>query len=157
MIWELISVILGNLTYLQPLGWESLSCWSLLHITLIKYLQNSHSFPLQLISVKCCQKMVSWSLRMAYITDGGSLMAQRVNNLPAMQETRVWFLCQEDPLEKGMVTHSSILAWRIPWTEEPVGYRPWGHKESDMTEWLTLYSTDKSWIFTISFYKLQEI
>ena len=46
-------------------------------------------------------------------------MAQTVKNLPAMQETRVWFLGQEDPLEKGMATHSSVLAWRIPWTEEP--------------------------------------
>ena len=42
-----------------------------------------------------------------------------VKNLPAMKETRVRSLGQEDPLEKGMVTHSSILAWRIPWTEEP--------------------------------------
>ena len=41
-----------------------------------------------------------------------------VKNPPAMQETRVWSLCQENPLEKGMTTHSSILAWRIPWTEE---------------------------------------
>ena len=40
---------------------------------------------------------------------------------------------QEDPLEKEMATHSSILAWKIPWTEEPVGYIPWGHEESDMT------------------------
>ena len=45
-------------------------------------------------------------------------MAQIVKNLPAMQETRVQSLGQEDPLEKGMVTHSSILAWRIPWTED---------------------------------------
>ena len=44
--------------------------------------------------------------------------AQAVRNLPAMQETWVGFLGQEDPLEKGMATHSSILAWRIPWTEE---------------------------------------
>ena len=43
-------------------------------------------------------------------------------------------LDQEDPLEKGMATHSSILAWRIPWTESLVGYTPQGHKESDMTE-----------------------
>ena len=50
-----------------------------------------------------------------------SLMAQLVKNLPAMQETRVRFLGQEDPLEKEMATHSSILAWRIPWTEEPAG------------------------------------
>ena len=42
-----------------------------------------------------------------------------IKNLPAMQETQVRCLGQEDPLEKGMATHSSILAWRIPWTEEP--------------------------------------
>ena len=41
-------------------------------------------------------------------------------NLPAMQESRVRSLCQEDPLEKGMATHSSTLAWNIPWTEKPV-------------------------------------
>ena len=45
-----------------------------------------------------------------------SLVAQLVKNLPALQETRVRSLCWEDPLEKGMATHSSILAWRIPWT-----------------------------------------
>ena len=47
------------------------------------------------------------------------LVAQMVENLPAMQENWVLSLGQEDPLEKGMSTHSSILAWRIPWTEEP--------------------------------------
>ena len=46
-------------------------------------------------------------------------MVKMVKNLPAMWETQVQFLGQEDPLEKGMATHSSILAWRIPWTEEP--------------------------------------
>ena len=46
-------------------------------------------------------------------------MAKTVKNMPAMQETWVQSLGQEDPLEKGMATHSSILAWRIPWTEEP--------------------------------------
>ena len=46
-------------------------------------------------------------------------MAQTVKNLPAMQETQVHSLGREDPLEKGMATHSSILAWRIPWTVEP--------------------------------------
>ena len=46
-------------------------------------------------------------------------MAQTVKNTPAMQETKVLSLGHEDPLEKGMATHSSILAWRIPWTEEP--------------------------------------
>ena len=46
-------------------------------------------------------------------------MAQTVKNLPAVRETQVRFLGEEDPLEKGMATHSSILAWRISWTEEP--------------------------------------
>ena len=46
-------------------------------------------------------------------------MSQTVKNLPAMQETEVWSLGWEDPLEKGIATHSIILAWRIPWTEEP--------------------------------------
>ena len=50
-----------------------------------------------------------------------SLVAQMVNNLPAMQETQVRSLGQKDPLEMGMATHSSILTWRIPWTEEPGG------------------------------------
>ena len=62
-----------------------------------------------------------------------------VKNLPAMQETLVRSLGQEDPLEEKMATHSSILAWRIPWTEESGGYSPCGREESDMTEWLTLY------------------
>ena len=48
-----------------------------------------------------------------------SLVAQMVKNLPAMQEIQVQSLDWKDPLEKGMATHSSILAWRIPWTEEP--------------------------------------
>ena len=48
-----------------------------------------------------------------------SLVAQMVKNLPAMQETQVQTLGQKDPLEEGMATHSSILAWKIPWTEEP--------------------------------------
>ena len=53
-------------------------------------------------------------------------MAQVVKNLPAMQETWVQSLGQEDPLEKGMATHSSILAWEIPWTEEPGGLQSMG-------------------------------
>ena len=63
-----------------------------------------------------------------------SLVANTVKNLPAMQETQVQSLSWEDSLEKGMATHSSILTWRIPWTEQQVSYSPWGHKESDTTE-----------------------
>ena len=60
-----------------------------------------------------------------------------VKNSPAMQETQeswVRFLGREDALEKEMATHSSILAWKIPWTEEQGGYSPWGSTESDRTE-----------------------
>ena len=53
-------------------------------------------------------------------------MAQLVKNLPAMPETRVQYLGQEDPLEKGMTTHPSILAWEIPWTEENGGLQSIG-------------------------------
>ena len=53
-------------------------------------------------------------------------MAQPVRSLPAMQETQVWSLGWEDPLEKEMATHSSILAWKIPWTEEPGGLQSKG-------------------------------
>ena len=65
-----------------------------------------------------------------------SLMAQMVKNLPAMLETQVQSLGKEDPLEKGMATHSSVLAWRIPWTGEPgglqsMGSKRVGHNQSD--------------------------
>ena len=55
-----------------------------------------------------------------------SLVDQMVKNLPVMQETWVQSLSQEDPVEKRMATHSSILAWRIPWTEEPGGLQSTG-------------------------------
>ena len=55
-----------------------------------------------------------------------SLVAQMVKNLPAMQETWVQFLGRDDPLEKGMATYASILAWRIPWTKEPGGLQSMG-------------------------------
>ena len=61
-------------------------------------------------------------------------MVQRLKRLPAMRETWVQSLGREDPLEKEMATHSSILAWRIPWTKELGGLQSTGHKESDTTE-----------------------
>ena len=60
---------------------------------------------------------------------GGSV----VKNPPTKQETQVQSLVWEDPLEKEMATHSSILAWKIPWAEEPSRYSPWVKKELDMT------------------------
>ena len=65
---------------------------------------------------------------------GISMVAQMVKNLPAMQKTWVQSLGQEDPLEKGMATHSSILAWRILWTQDPGGLQSMGSKESDMVK-----------------------
>ena len=70
---------------------------------------------------------LSWSKKWEHVYHCmGFLMAQMVKNPCAMQETQVWFLSWEDLLEKGMATQPSILAWRIPWTEEPGGYSPWG-------------------------------
>ena len=63
-----------------------------------------------------------------------SLVAQRLKHLPAMRETWVRSLGWEDPLEKEMATYSGILAWSIPWMEEPGGLRSWGRKEFDTTE-----------------------
>ena len=62
-----------------------------------------------------------------------SLVVQMVKNLPAMQETWVQSLGLEDPLEKEMATHPSILAWRIPWTEKPGRLQSMGLQELDMT------------------------
>ena len=67
-----------------------------------------------------------------------SLVAQMVKSLLAMLETWVQPLAWEGPLEKGMATHSSIFAWRLPWTEEPGGLGPRGRKELDSTERLRL-------------------
>ena len=63
-----------------------------------------------------------------------TLVIQTIKNLPAMQQTWVQTLCQEDPLEKRMATHSSILAWRISWTEYLAGYSPWDCKKLDTSE-----------------------
>ena len=64
-------------------------------------------------------------------------MAQTVKRLSTMRETRVQALGREDPLEKEMAIHSSTVAWKIPWMEEPGRlYSPWGCKESDTTEQL---------------------
>ena len=71
-----------------------------------------------------------------------------VKNLPEMQETWVQSLGQEDPLEKGMATHSSVLAWRIPWIEESGRLQSMGHKELDTTKQLTLSLSFTLFIFT---------
>ena len=74
-------------------------------------------------------------LKVAERVNGASQVVLVVKNLPAMQEMWVWFLGRENALEEGMATHCSILAWRIPWTEDLLaGYSPQGPKELDTTE-----------------------
>ena len=101
-------------------------------------------FPIQLyhISIK---NLVFWILFLLtvfklcfYLSPNipNKLVAQMVKNLPAMQENWVWSLGWEDPLEKGMIAHSSICAWRIPWTEKPAWlYSPRSHRVRH--EWAT--------------------
>ena len=71
-----------------------------------------------------------------FVLTGASLVSQMVKRLPAMRETQVWSLGREDPLEKETAIHSSILAWRISWTEEPGRLQSTGCKELDTTELL---------------------
>ena len=80
-------------------------------------------------SHKCCTAFPLWA----------SLVAQRLKHLPAMQETWVRSLDREDPLEKEMATHSRILAWRIPWTEEPGGLQSTGSQRV-RNDWATSLS-----------------
>ena len=93
------------------------------------------------LGVSKCHTPEHTFCRISYIPEGAafnparaSLVAQTVKNPSAIQETWVLSLGREDPLEKEMATHSSILAWRIPWTESLVGYSPWSCKELDTTE-----------------------
>ena len=74
------------------------------------------------LSFWCAAKWLSYTYTYMFVYFiWASLVAHTVKNLPAIQETQVWSLGQEDPLEKGMTSHSSILLWSIPWTEEPGG------------------------------------
>ena len=85
------------------------------------------------LSLAAASRDDSLVARCKFLTAVASLLvAQMVKNLPAVQKTWVQSLGPEDLLQKGMATHSSILAWRSPWSV--VVYSPWGHKELDMTE-----------------------
>ena len=79
---------------------------------------------------KSCPLCTPWTASrqapLSFTISCAPLVAQMVKNPSAMQETQVWSLGQEDPLEKGMAIHSSILAWRVPWTEEPGGLQSMG-------------------------------
>ena len=74
------------------------------------------------------------TIKRIIVSDTYQFVVQMVKRLPTMQETQVRSLGWEDPLEKEMATHSSTLAWKIPWMEERGPWGPWGRKESDTTE-----------------------
>ena len=93
--------------------WFQSSFWPLkaieIYVINISKIKRKWSINHYVENLKDCLFLKLWA----------SLVVQRVKCLPAMRESQVWSLGQEDPLEKEMATHSSILAWRIPWTEEP--------------------------------------
>jgi len=99
--------------------------------TALRYSFYHNHPPLKIAAVPL---LLAPPLKSFVSTEETSLVAQIVNNLPAMWETRVLSLDWEVPLEKKMSTHSSILAWRIPWTEEPGGVESRGCKDLDTTE-----------------------
>ena len=101
---------------------------------------RSHIYTLPTVSLwaSCCRGIL-----LGFLSCRPPLppVAQTVKHLPAMLETQVLSLVQEHPLKMGRATHSSILAWRIPGTEEPSRLQSTGHEESNMTQRLTLTLT----------------
>ena len=143
-------------------NWKTTNLEDLINVTIsqvITGLQSFERFGL-LMSYSLCSNyelakiysdVVQFFSCIALMIVSASLVARMVKNLPAMQETWVTSLGQEDPLDKEMATHSSILTWRIPRTEVSGRlYSPWSHKESDTTEWLTL-SLHFQWLWTHKF------
>ena len=81
----------------------------------------------------CLESLNSFMFKFVFYKCRPSLVAQSAKNLPAVQETWVQFLGQKDPLKKEIANHSSILAWKIPGTEEPSWLQSMGSQESDLT------------------------
>ena len=117
----------------------------------LKTLSLIRNICLLFVVAVCMSRLKSHHSAVTYIWVWASQVAQWVKSLPAMQkmpEIWVWFLGQEDTPEKGMATHSSILAWRIPGTEESGRLQSIGSKESDRTE-VTEQSTAHIWVYTL--------
>ena len=108
-------------------------------------------FPLATYPIQFCltHYLLGWDLTISKLPgelmiflppshSWASLVAQKGKNLPTIQETQLWSLGQDGPLEKKMAAHISILAWRIPWTGEPGGLQSVGSQRVGQTEWLTL-------------------
>ena len=146
-------ICLWGAHHVQPLSWglETSVMKNIIYIDHKRHWEvaENHDFsciyPIKYISLKKNPSIwPSWWLI--------SLVAQTLKNLPIVQETQVWSLDWEDPLEKGMTVHSSILAWSIPWTEEPgglqsMGLQRVGHDWATHTHTWTLYFNKKSFKF----------
>ena len=88
------------------------------------------TIPFYLKTRVCLQQEENISFSPSKVSSRTSLVAQTVKHMPTMQETQLQSLGQEDALEKEMATHSSILAWKIPWTEEPDGLQSMGSQRA---------------------------
>ena len=122
--------------YYQPGGKSSAPCLcsgSCAHPSLRKVWKWVGVFFFKLFGKECSNNYYTTKNCILLPLYVGFLGGSAVKNPPAMQETWVWPLGQEDPLEKEIATHSSILAWEIPWTEEPGGLHSMGSQESDTT------------------------
>ena len=105
---------------------DSLGCWTSWGVPELGLAWGPAKPSLGVISSRSSLMNLLQCFILELILAQSSLVAQRVKNLPAVQETWVQSLGQEDPLEKGMATHSSILAWGIPWAEKPGGLQSMG-------------------------------
>ena len=135
-----LKAIPGKVTFPFIPKWQagpSLQSSSIYHISGVEKDTSNHlvSAPYWWMSKQRLNEMICKFVPHFWRT---SLLAQTVKSLPAMRETRVWSLGWEDPLEKEMETLSSILAWRIPWTEEPGRLQFMGSQKVRHTERLTL-------------------
>ena len=125
-------------TWVWSLGWkdsleEGLATYSSILAWRISWMEE----PGRLWSMASQRVRHDWAQEQQHTYMWSFLVSQMVKSLPAMQETWLWSLGQEDALEKGMAAHSSILTWRIPWTEEPGGLQSMGSQRVDTTDWLT--------------------
>ena len=135
----LIPGILHSIRY--SVHYKMITTISLVTVCIIKiYYSIIDYFPLVVHSISVTYLFYNWK----FVSLRASLVAQMLKRLPAMREIWVWSLGLEDPLEKEMATHSSILAWRIPWTDEPGGLQSTGSQSriwlSDFTFTLTFVS-----------------
>ena len=126
-----------------PLSWwcQPTISFYVTHFSRPQSFPASESFPMSWLFTSGVQSNgASASVSILPMNIGAYLMTQMVKNLPVMQGTWVRSLGWEDPLEKGIATHSSILVWRIPWTEEPSGLKPIGSQRV-RHDWATKSNT----------------